>query len=394
MTINYTTGYAGTGKSTKLIQLVPTLNPKTTVIVCPTHKAIARLANSIPSNYELKTIHSLLGWIPTINEEAEHIGHIDSTAKLGKDISVYDTIVIDEAGMMSEDMLMEITSRFEDIHNYETDHISLHLFLDPYQLLPVKGRQIQTDPLTTTNLTVQYRSESPDIVTLYTKFVDYLRGTNTEDLTTPYSENILPLDITKFKVGDRLLGFTNEAVGDWNQKIALQLGINSYIGQEVQLGSRLDLFTCDEIVDDLDILDLMGAYTADTLLLQNNRISRQYIESSLRQLLSNRSIQFIRSGELLIPVIIGIGNANKVLIEAKQKAIKNRPAFADVYTLGRAFTMDYSFASTVHKAQGSEFDTVFIDKEDIKKSIFGGSYINYSRLMYVGISRSKRTLFI
>ena len=56
--------------------------------------------------------------------------------------------------------------------------------------------------------------------------------------------------------------------------------------------------------------------------------------------------------------------------------------------------MDYSFASTVHKAQGSEFNRVWIDKKDIQKSIFGGNYRNYARLMYVAISRAKRKVFV
>jgi ATP-dependent exoDNAse (exonuclease V) alpha subunit len=56
--------------------------------------------------------------------------------------------------------------------------------------------------------------------------------------------------------------------------------------------------------------------------------------------------------------------------------------------------MDYTFASTIHKAQGSEFNRVWIDKADIQKSIFGGSYVNYARLMYVAISRARQTIFI
>jgi len=71
-------------------------------------------------------------------------------------------------GMMSEDMLLTIVSKIEEANNYEVDSlpydIVLTLYLDPYQLLPVKGVQIQTDPKTTTNLTKQHRSESPDIV--------------------------------------------------------------------------------------------------------------------------------------------------------------------------------------------------------------------------------------
>lgn len=395
MNIYYTTGFAGTGKSTKLLELVKKLPGDSSVVLCPTHKAIKRLIDSGLARLECKTIHSLLGWIPTINEDAEHINHIDSTAKLNKPLDFYTDIVIDEAGMMSEDMLMEITSRLEELHNFETDGVSLHLFLDPYQLLPVKGKQIMLDPDTTTDLTIQYRSESPDIVGLYTKFVHYLQGKNKDDLSTPYSENVKKLDITKFKAGDRLLAYTNEAVGNWNKAIANKLGITSYEGQEVQLGSMLEPVYCSKFLDDISPYYLKKAYEEGDLILQNNQINKKWLDKAISDLYYNEHIRFIEDdNEKIYAVIVGIGNANKALKEAKEAALENRSKFSDVYALGRAFIMDYSFATTVHKSQGSEFSTVFIDKEDIQKSIFKGSYLNYARLMYVAISRTKKTLYI
>ena len=393
--ISYTTGYAGTGKSHSLINLVKKLPLETTVVIAPTHKALHRLEDELPLGTEIKTIHSLLGWIPTINENAKHIEHIDGTIKLDKPLNEYTHIIIDEAGMMSEDMFFEIVGKVEEYSVFSEKDIDteIYCFLDPYQLLPVKGNQIQTDPITTTNLTTQHRSESPDIVALYTKFVDYLIGTNTKDLSTPYSEHVLPLDITKFKLGDRLLAYTNKAVGEWNSKIAEQLGINSYEGQEVQLGSMLDLVSCVEFVKPT-IKDLLALWENGVLKLQNSQINKKFLEFSLNELIVTKDIKFITDGRFVYPVIVGIGNANIVLRKAKEAALKTRSKFKTVYALGRAFTMDYPFATTVHKSQGSEFDVVFIDKEDMLKSIRNGYYGTYARLMYVGISRSKKFLYI
>ena len=392
MKINYTTGFAGTGKSTKLLDLINKLPIESSVILCPTHKAIKRLGSTV---LECKTIHALLGWIPTINEDAECINHIDSTAKLNRPLDNYTDIVIDEAGMMSEDMLMEITSRLEELNDFNTDHVTLYLFLDPYQLLPVKGKQIQIEPEYTTNLTIQYRSESPDIVKCYTKFVHYLQGKNKEDLSTPYSENILPLDISKFTEGDRFLAYTNEAVGEWNKKIAKSLKIKSYNNQEVQLGSMLELVKCVNYDLDINPYYLKKAFENGELILQNKQINKKWLDKALSDLYYNKNIQFMESEDgKVYPIILGIGNANKVLKEAKEEALKNKSKFSDVYALGRAFIMDYSFATTVHKSQGSEFNSVFIDKEDIQKSIFKNNYLNYARLMYVAISRAKKTLYI
>ena len=397
LNIKYTTGYAGTGKSTELIKKVNKLPIESSIVLAPTHKALDRLRKHLPKNIEIKTIHSLLGWIPSINEDASHINYIDSTIKLNKSLDEYTHIVIDEAGMLNEDMFLEIISKVEMYAGLEGDDgkdVEIHCFLDPYQLLPVKGLQIQTDPLTTTNLTKQYRSEAPDIVELYTKFVMYLEGTNTKDLSTPYSDNVLPFDISKFKKGDRLLAYTNKAVGEWNSKIAKQFNISNYNNQEVQLGSMSDIIVCKQFIKPT-INDLLLWFENSTLRLQNAQINKKFLEPSLKALITNKDIKFIvNDKDLVYPVIVGIGNANIVLKAAKVKAIKNKKYFKDVYALGRAYIMDYSFATTVHKAQGSEFDTIFIDKPDIQKSIFKNYYNNYVRLMYVGISRAKKFLYV
>lgn len=396
--INYTTGYAGTGKSTKLIAKVNDLPLETSVVIAPTHKALARLLEHLPLGLEIKTIHSLLGWIPRINELAETINHIDVTHKLDKALDEYTDIVIDEAGMMSEDMLYEIVGKIETLlDTYETEEpvITLHCFLDPYQLLPVRGRQIQIDPETTTVLTAQYRAESLDVVSLYTKFVKYLEGTNNVDLTTPYSENVRVLDISKFIPGEsRLLAYTNEAVGTWNILIAKQLGITSYEGQEVQLGNRLDTVEVSKFITP-SIHKILDYYATDKLVLQNSTINRNFLEENLKALIDNENIKFIEdSTGRIYPVIVGIGKANKVIKATKEAAIKHKSKFKEVYAINRAFVMDYTFATTVHKSQGSEFNIVFIDKEDIKKAIKQNYYDTYARLMYVAISRSKKLIYI
>lgn len=398
--INYTTGYAGTGKSHTLIELVKTLPIDTTIVIAPTHKALARLREYLPDgdNLEIKTIHALLGWIPTINENAQKIEHIDSTHKLDKELDEYTHVIIDEAGMMSEEMFFDIIGKLESQLDYEDEESSksivIECFLDPYQLLPVKGHQIQTDPSTTKNLTTQYRSESPDVVELYTKFVHYLEGLNNDDLTTPYSENVRKLDISQFKRGDRMLAFTNKAVGEWNTKIAKKLGIIDYIGQEVQLGSMLDTKLVVKFIEPT-LGDLVRWFDMGTLKLQNAQINKNFIDQSLGALIANKDIKFIQAMDNFIyPVIIGVGKANIVLKNAKQKAVEDRKHFKDVYALGRAYVMDYTFCSTCHKSQGSEWDTVFIDKLDIQKSIKNKYYETYARLMYVSISRSKKTIYI
>ena len=408
MHIEYITGYAGTGKSTALLKQLTTIAGKDkddTIVLCPTHKAAHRLLPKIPFGIEIKTIHSLLGWIPAINENAEKIEHIDIVAKTDRKIEEYNTFIIDEGGMMSEEMFMELVAKIEDARNFDTDGIKIYVYLDPYQLLPVKGRQIQLDEEFTTKLTTQHRAESPDVVALFTKFVEFLEGTNTKDLKIDFSENVKKVstteavqlfDITK----DRLLAYTNEVVGWYNKEIAIYNGIQSFVGQHVQLGSNPDLVYVEDMIDKSDVVlsDVITWYLDNNMLLQNSKISAKYMELEFSTLLKLDGVEFakvaINGTTKIVPVVLGIYNAYSLTKQIKAAAIKDKKNYKFIYALNKAYTMDYKFASTVHKAQGSEFDAVFVDVNDIKKSILPNYYDTYARLMYVALSRAKKRVYI
>ena len=408
MHIEYITGYAGTGKSTALLKQLTTIAGKDkddTIVLCPTHKAAHRLLPKIPFGIEIKTIHSLLGWIPAINENAEKIEHIDIVAKTDRKIEEYNTFIIDEGGMMSEEMFMELVAKIEDARNFDTESIKIYVYLDPYQLLPVKGRQIQLDEEFTTKLTTQHRAESPDVVALFTKFVEFLEGTNTKDLKIDFSENVKKVsttevvqlfDITK----DRLLAYTNEVVGWYNKEISIYNGIQSFVGQHVQLGSNPDLVYVEDMIDKSDVVlsDVITWYLDNNMLLQNSKISAKYMELEFSTLLKLDGVEFakvaINGTTKIVPVVLGIYNAYSLTKQIKAAAIKDKKNYKFIYALNKAYTMDYKFASTVHKAQGSEFDAVFVDVNDIKKSILPNYYDTYARLMYVALSRAKKKVYI
>jgi len=393
MNIKYITGYAGTGKSHRLIELSQTLDPATSIILAPTHKALKRLMGLVNDKIDLSTIHAFLGWRPGINESAEELHHIDVTIKKDKALEGIETVVIDEAGMMSEDMLFSIVGKLEELYDYETENITIYLFLDPYQLPPVKGVQIQVDPYNCENLTQQHRGESPDVVALFTKFVEYLQfGGN--DLTTPDSENVIYVsDLSGFELGDRCLAYTNEAVGRHNQDIAKYLGIKDYVGVDVQIGNLTETHKIDEILNP-DETSLIRMYEDGVLYMQDMNINRNFLGQSFYAMINNPNIAFVRVGGYVMPVIFGTHNAAIARKKAREKAIENKKYFTDVYALGRAFTCDYSFASTVHKSQGSEFNRVWIDKQDILKASMNNNFRQYARMMYVALSRARKRIFI
>jgi superfamily I DNA/RNA helicase len=52
------------------------------------------------------------------------------------------------------------------------------------------------------------------------------------------------------------------------------------------------------------------------------------------------------------------------------------------------FDMRHPYVRTVHKSQGAEFRTVYINQRDLKIAIRPGYYEQYARLMYVALSRA------
>ena len=59
--------------------------------------------------------------------------------------------------------------------------------------------------------------------------------------------------------------------------------------------------------------------------------------------------------------------------------------------------MDYGFSISAHKSQGSTYDTVMVDVNDIVYDKYGDAYTNAvetNKRLYVACSRCKNKLFI
>ena len=59
--------------------------------------------------------------------------------------------------------------------------------------------------------------------------------------------------------------------------------------------------------------------------------------------------------------------------------------------------IDYGFAITSHKSQGSTYDTVFVDVNDMVYDRYGAPYSNQDdllRRLYVACSRARKELIL
>lgn len=82
-------------------------------------------------------------------------------------------------------------------------------------------------------------------------------------------------------------------------------------------------------------------------------------------------------------------------LESKNARIKQARAEGDIYIVSEIETqwidLRAAYACTINKAQGSTFDRVFVDLDDIRRCNSGDQI---ARMLYVGVSRARHQVFL
>ncbi len=420
--ITFTLGYAGTGKSTLLAKEAN----KSTLVLTPTHKAKEVLLNKGVEN--VFTIHSVLKLVPIIDMNFRKKGKLQRLRRIGNvDLSEITTIIIDEFSMIPThvlDKLMELLP----------EKAKVSIYGDPYQLPPIDGDPIDpywyTAEEKITTLTTQHRSDAPEVVETFTRFVHYL------ECPSPDADLTLNKKIKKGKLShfnpatDRALAYTNAKTIEVNNEIAklLDLPETISIGETVSINGILarvvdvphdyvptiypkciskgklmeepklqETITAVEkdiakynqsIVDGeeyfIEIEDTVYRVWADTNHYEHDKSYKSDVEDSQLALIS----QYDLSDDVDLKDWCR-NNRNSHTV-ARGKAWSKYLAHQNL-----VWDIRRPYATTIHKAQGSEFSTIYLAQDDIKQAIRGDDYTQYARLMYVALSRAiKRVVVI
>ncbi len=391
-------GFAGSGKSTELAKRA---TPKTLVLV-PTHKAADVLISKGLVN--VYTIHSVLKLVPSLNENFKK----KLTTKLRQigntDLSEITDIFIDEYSMINEEILNMLMASLPS-------KAKVTIFGDPYQLPPVTGEQIQPwEPIT--ELTTQYRSKNEAGTALFMSFMvairDYKPSPNTSYIHKGSLDSFDPDT-------DRILAFTNKRVVELNKMVSGN--------KEFQAGDELTMNGLPvTLVDDEINPMLYPSCISKGRLLPKNKLSiaSQKATADIEKWSTNLGMYPKTDIEVDGSIYTihydpnhykteqrlkkDVEKYQKLVISENKLSLKdNIPDWcrqnrggAYVRERGKAwskylahkgyvFNLAYPYATTVHKAQGSEFSKVFIDQSDIAKAL---STEQYQRLMYVALSRA------
>jgi hypothetical protein len=410
-------GYAGTGKSTIVFQLVKVLvaGGKRVVLTAPTNKAVGVLQRMAAENgvtgVIFFTIHQLLG-LGMVTRGKEKL--LDQTGP--SYINLFDVVFIDECSMIGKQLWRWI----EDVANQSSTWTKIKIILmgDPAQLNPVnegKSPSFQVPDKAVLTQVVRQGTGSPllEFVTAsryavtkskypFEPYAKYLPDKSNGALMVKrqtllrYACKKMKREFAQNPDCFRFLSWTNTQVDFYNQQIRTHLygeNINRFIP-----GERL--ITRDPVMAPDGKTTILATSTEFTVLdvfgdRYNNydtwRLKVETDEGIVRQIYvlhEDEQKQFDQETKRLLK------SAKRNPFLWKQY-YKHSEQFANIRNC---------FALTVHNSQGSTFLEAGIDGQDLSKRLYPergddsravlAKIREFNRLYYVSSSRARQRILV
>ena len=383
-------GYAGTGKTYLVSRLVEQLlDEDCAVTVCaPTHKAVQVLSDELgDAPVQMQTLHSFLGLRLNPTEEGEY----ELVAEEERDFTE-GVVIVDEASMIG---------REEWSHIDDAPFWVQWLFVgDPAQLPPVNEEPSPAlDVPGPTLETIHRQAADNPILELATKIrtgADGRFGSKFEDgkgvAVTRDREEFLDSVLRTFDTEAfaedathaRMLAYRNKTVRRYNREIrAERYGADAdrfvegewLVGTETWFHDGVQRLTNSEEVR-------VKKATVDTFEADDQSewtVWELKVRTPGRGL--TRTVHVLHEDEF---------ERYEERLERRREKAQDDPSKWDrFFELREQFArVDYAYATTVHRAQGSTYDTVFVDHRDVR--VCRGD--EQDALLYVAVTRPSRRL--
>lgn len=404
-------GSAGTGKTSVVSYLLQNLEipyKRNTCVSAPTHKAkkVIHEKSQCPNS---ATVQALLGLKPDVDLENFDVNNPVFSVTNKKEMNNYNLIVIDESSMINNDLFGTICD--EAIKN----HIKILFVGDELQLPPINEvismslikpqhsytltqivRQENTNPLI--NLLSILRD---DIINNTFNYVDFLNK-NVHHMMTKENEKGEMVDIEGFSVvkGRDCMEVMSEVFKSdefkenrnhvryisWTNKSIK--GANDYIRKNI-FNFDTPIFNNELLLSYKTLVDKDEAIiiNSDDYIVKSQRLETDYLGIDLIkteiQPLDSEDIK--ENSKFLNIVFPSKDNYDRYLEERDNKlqiAIARRgKAWVDYYSFRNSYILleslfdgkklldkkdlDYGYGITIHKSQGSTYNTVIVNAKDI-----------------------------
>ena len=401
------TGAAGTGKTyltTEIVKTLESMNNVEVAIAAPTHKAASVLSNLfIEKNLKssVRTIHSFLGIKPYIDyEKGIEIYKPDKTIK---NKSTADVLIVDESSMIGVELYEFI------LEEIEAQRVGLVLFVgDPNQLLPVNGENSSIYKLKyqfKLNEIIRQAKDS-SIILLANKIKLMIQNKSYIPVMEFFSQNKYG-DIEYFHneleflnnfyknthwfLEDKIIAsHTNKDVDGFNRHVRREYWTQKGHGQvdTLRAGDRLR-FNDSYSVNDVNLYHNGEEVEIETSIkIYHEVLNIWYWECKSK---NSKHQQIFR---VVDPDSMKTYNDKLITIANLAK----RSRFPDNKRIWKSFfqtrdmfaNVQYVFSSTIHKLQGSTYQTTYVNLFDLAKNKI--SLDQKYRLIYVAITRSSKKL--
>ena len=367
--ISIITGGPGTGKTTIIntISKIYLDNGYNIFLCAPTGRAAKRIEET--TGIEAKTIHRMLGYIPSSYDD---IGHFEYNEDNPLDT---DVIIIDEMSMV--DVVL-----FEKLLRGMKDNTRLVIVGDVDQLPSVGAGNVLRDLINSKKIK-------------YTKLVDIFRQSE--------SSNII---VNAHKINNGQEPILNEKNSDFfflkTETPAITRNVvvdliskrlpNAYgydFSKDIQILTQSRKGICGVFELNRLLQDILNPKTETTdELLVGNKLFR--VNDKVMQIKNNYNLSFFDSdGEENFGVYNGdMGHIIFIDKSSKKLTVEMDDNRVIDYTLEDLDNLELAYAITIHKSQGSEFKSVIIPMFD------GYRLLQTRNLLYTAITRAKENIVL
>ncbi len=384
-------GYAGTGKTTLIREIVNTLNQSATncVLCAPTNKAV-KVLRGLGVKADFCTIYSLLGL-----EMKEHEDVLKLTKKERDRVGKYDIVILDECSMVDSQLFGYIQ---DAMGKYNTKFLFIG---DEQQLNPV-GEELSPiwGQYETYYLTEVMRHDNQIL-----NFATHVRTTELNELIVKSDNDLvegiwyLPKRefINRVKRGAKEFETNSKAIA-WRNKTVESLNTiirNEIHGADVSktrwiVGDKVVFTSPHEVYDENDPKTTSNIITDEEAAIVGIAIDRHLDFPHLYCYFL--ALEF-EDGVMRKVMAIHEESESKLLKELNMLAIlarKDGKAWKDFWNMKRSVaSMKHAYALTAHRAQGSTYENVYVDVDDI---LLNHNTQEAKRCLYVAATRPSKRL--
>lgn len=403
-------GGGGTGKSYSINRALKGINPEHVIAAAPSHFAKNVLQDFLGDKYKVTTIASLLGKKVTYDDNGNQI-LVRINKRIPPPITRYQIILLDEGSMVNDETADEILEYVREGNK------ALVILGDYCQLPPVNQDE---DSLffrdISAELTIPMRFKGPifeltetvraeiikirhglvpslNILNLATDRVSKITEDGSGYIFLNSLSTVLKAAIRRFKKKKgtgyvRLLAYRNKTIEKLNRHI------------------RVGLYGKDP-----------KQFEDDELLINNGGYSVKNLGGKEKQIITNGELFKVKSAKPMVgpfdipcvelrfkstnfdvPIIVvaveGQAQYDEKLRVLTALAREKKYYWKDVYAFKESFAyFNYSYAASIHKAQGSSINHVFIIEDDIL-AVKLTTAKEKLQSMYVAISRASFRAYI